>query len=43
MEADGSNSGRFEKKVTLRKFDKYITEVQMQADEVHGEGKMGKM
>lgn len=26
----------FEKKVNLRKFDKYITEVQMRADEVHG-------
>lgn len=31
---------RFEKRVTLRKFDKYVTEVQMRADEVHGEEKM---
>jgi hypothetical protein len=35
--------GRFEKRVTLRKFDKYVTEVQMHADEVHGEEKMEKM
>jgi hypothetical protein len=35
--------GRFEKKVTLRKFDKYITEVQMHADEVRGEEKMEQM
>lgn len=27
----------FEKKVNLRKFDKYVTEVQMRADEVHSE------
>lgn len=25
----------FERKVNLRKFDKYITEVQMRADEIH--------
>jgi MFS transporter, SP family, general alpha glucoside:H+ symporter len=25
----------FEKKVNLRKFDKYVTEVQMRADEIH--------
>jgi hypothetical protein len=30
----------FEKRVTLRKFDKYVTEVQMRADEVHGDEKM---
>lgn len=28
---------RFDKKVNLRKFDKYVTEVQVNADEVHGE------
>jgi hypothetical protein len=28
---------RFLKKVNLRKFDKYITEVQLRADEIHGE------
>ena len=32
--------GRFERKVKLRKFDKYVTEVQMRADEVHGGEKM---
>ncbi|PMD16021.1 general substrate transporter [Hyaloscypha hepaticicola] len=30
----------FEKKVNLRKFDKYVTEVQMRADELHGGEKM---
>lgn len=43
METDSPNLLRFEKKVTLRKFDKYITEVQMHADEVHGEEKGGMM
>jgi hypothetical protein len=28
---------RFLKNVNLRKFDKYITEVQLRADELHGE------
>lgn len=31
---------RFEKRVNLRKFNKYVTEVQIRADEVHGEEKM---
>lgn len=43
MEAHGLDLTRFEKKVTLRKFDKYITEVQMHADEVHEEEKMAGM
>lgn len=28
---------RFEKKVNLRKFDKYVTDVQVHAEEVHRE------
>jgi hypothetical protein len=38
--ANDEGTGRFEKKVNLRKFDKYVTEVQMRADELHGGEKM---
>ena len=38
--ANDVRTGRFEKKVNLRKFDKYVTEVQMRADELHGGEKM---
>ncbi|TVY39069.1 General alpha-glucoside permease [Lachnellula subtilissima] len=34
--ADHGGRNRFEKKVNLRKFDKYVTDVQVHADELHG-------
>jgi SP family general alpha glucoside:H+ symporter-like MFS transporter len=34
--ANAEVPGRFERKVNLRKFDTYVTEVQMRAEEVHG-------
>ncbi|TVY24802.1 General alpha-glucoside permease [Lachnellula hyalina] len=34
--ADHGGRDRFEKKVNLRQFDKYVTDVQVHADELHG-------
>lgn len=35
--ANAIGLNRFEKRVNLRKFKGYVTEVQMYADELHGE------
>jgi len=36
LRADNVELDRFEKRVNLRKFDKFVTDVQVHADEIHG-------